>query len=107
MRRDRNRAPAFGARGPVGRAVSVGRRVLALELALLGFVLAAAGLLFHHGLSAPASFDEAVYVLATSAMRHGQALGSQIFTAQPPGFYTLIRAGRPCSARLSPAAATR
>ena len=27
-------------------------------------------------------------------MRHGQALGSEIFTAQPPGFYTLIRAGQ-------------
>ena len=26
-------------------------------------------------------------------MRHGQTLGSEIFTAQPPGFYTLIRAG--------------
>ena len=74
--------------------MSVGRRVLALELALLGLVLAAAGALFHHGLSAPASFDEAVYLLATSAMRHGQALGSEIFTAQPPGFYTLIRAGQ-------------
>ena len=74
--------------------MSVGRRALALELALLGVVLAAAGVLFHHGLSAPASFDEAVYLLATSAMRHGQALGSEIFTAQPPGFYTLIRAGQ-------------
>ena len=68
--------------------------MLALELALLGVVLAAAGLLFHHGLSAPASFDEAVYLLATAAMRHGQTLGSEIFTAQPPGFYTLIRAGQ-------------
>lgn len=74
--------------------MNVGRRALALELALLGLVLAAAGLLFHHGLSAPASFDEAVYLLATDAMRHGQELGSQIFTAQPPGFYTLIRAGQ-------------
>ncbi len=35
-----------------------------------------------------------MYLLATDAMRHGQALGSEIFTAQPPGFYTLIRAGQ-------------
>jgi 4-amino-4-deoxy-L-arabinose transferase-like glycosyltransferase len=74
--------------------VIVGRRVLALELVLLGLVLVAAGALFRHGLSAPASFDEAVYLLATGALRHGQALGSEIFTAQPPGFYTLIRAGQ-------------
>jgi len=73
--------------------MTAGRRVLALELALLGVVLAAAGVLFHHGLSAPSSFDEAVYLLATAGLRHGQALGSEIFTAQPPGFYTLIRAG--------------
>lgn len=34
-----------------------------------------------------------MYLLATAGLRHGQALGSEIFTAQPPGFYTLIRAG--------------
>src|SRR5207237_6740713 len=57
-------------------------------------LLGLAGLLFHHGLADPPDFDEGVYLAAVDAWRHGQALGSEIFTAQPPGFYTLVRGGQ-------------
>jgi 4-amino-4-deoxy-L-arabinose transferase-like glycosyltransferase len=57
-------------------------------------VLGLAGFLFHHGLADPPDFDEGVYLAAVDAWRHGQSLGSQVFTAQPPGFYVLLRAGQ-------------
>jgi 4-amino-4-deoxy-L-arabinose transferase-like glycosyltransferase len=71
-------------------------RASAVALEALGLVslLALAGALFHHGLVDPPDFDEGVYLAAVDAWRHGQALGSEIFTAQPPGFYTLLRAGQ-------------
>src|SRR6202008_4443962 len=37
------------------------------------------------------TYDEAVYLAALGALRHGQALGSQVFAAQFPGFYDLLR----------------
>jgi hypothetical protein len=37
------------------------------------------------------TYDEAVYLAAVDALRHGQALGSQVFAAQFPGFYELLR----------------
>lgn len=64
------------------------------ELTLLAGVLALEGLLF---LSAArgrgADYDEGVYLAAVDAMRRGQDLGTDIFTAQPPGFYHLLQAG--------------
>ena len=70
-----------------------GRGALGLELALLAAVLALAGVLFAHALPTPADYDEGVYLAAVDALRHGQELGSQIFTAQPPGFYWLLTGG--------------
>lgn len=37
------------------------------------------------------NFDEDVYLAATDALHHGQALGTQVFAAQFPGFYDLLR----------------
>jgi hypothetical protein len=37
------------------------------------------------------NYDEAVYLAAVDALRHGQALGSDVFAAQFPGFYDLLR----------------
>ncbi len=73
-----------------GRALL--RRAVA-EALLLASLLSLAGFLFHHGLADPPDFDEAVYLAAVDAFRHGQELGAQVFTAQPPGFYTMLRAG--------------
>lgn len=65
------------------------------EAGALGVVLVAAGVLFERGLSLVPSFDEGVYVAQTDALVHGQALGSHVFAAQPPGFYWLLElAGR-------------
>ena len=35
-------------------------------------------------------FDEGTYLVSVDAMRHGQALGERVFTAQPPGWYHLL-----------------
>jgi 4-amino-4-deoxy-L-arabinose transferase-like glycosyltransferase len=74
-------------------AVFAGARGLALEAVLFGVVLVAQGVLFVRGLPTPADYDEGVYLAAVDAFRHGQQLGAEIFTAQPPGFYLLLAAG--------------
>lgn len=61
------------------------------EAGALAFVLVAAGVLFQRGLSLVPSFDEGVYVAQTGALVHGQGLGTQVFAAQPPGFYWLLQ----------------
>ncbi len=70
------------------------RRVaLALEFGALALILLIETFVYVHGLPAAADFDESVYLAAVDAFRHGQELGSPIFTAQPPGFYWLLTAG--------------
>ncbi|MFN2469293.1 MAG: glycosyltransferase family 39 protein [Gaiellaceae bacterium] len=69
------------------------RREVVIELVLLGTVLVVAGVLFAQGLAIPADYDEGSYLAAVGALRHGQELGSEIFTPQPPGFYYLLAAG--------------
>ncbi|HZU20787.1 MAG TPA: hypothetical protein VE982_06185 [Gaiellaceae bacterium] len=67
------------------------RRALAAELALLAVVLAAQAFLLARLLHNATSYDEDVYLAAVDALRHGQALGTQVFAAQFPGFYDLLR----------------
>jgi 4-amino-4-deoxy-L-arabinose transferase-like glycosyltransferase len=43
--------------------------------------------LVHAGLS----YDEGVYLVSLDALRHGQQLGTQVFSPQPPGFYVLLQ----------------
>jgi hypothetical protein len=38
-----------------------------------------------------ADYDEGVYLASLDAMRHGQELGSEIFTSQLPGWYHLLQ----------------
>jgi 4-amino-4-deoxy-L-arabinose transferase-like glycosyltransferase len=38
------------------------------------------------------TFDEGVYLLSLDELRHGQALGRDVFTSQGPGFYVLLQA---------------
>jgi hypothetical protein len=65
---------------------------VAVEAVPLAVIVAGGGLLFAHGLRAGATWDEAVYLGQTDALAHGQKLGTQVFTAQPPGFHWLLLA---------------
>jgi hypothetical protein len=78
------RSAAAGAPGPAG---------IVSELVLIGVVLIAAGVLFGQGLAAPADYDEGSYLAAVDALRHGQVLGKDVFSPQPPAFYALLVAG--------------
>ena len=62
-------------------------------LAAAGLVtlLALQAALFAQPIHSGASWDEGVYLAAVDALRHGQSLGSQVFAAQFPGFYDLLR----------------
>src|SRR5439155_2525517 len=66
-------------------------RARAAELSVLGAILAAQAVLFARPLRSATNYDEDVYLAALDALRHGQALGSQVFAAQFPGFYDLLR----------------
>jgi hypothetical protein len=66
-------------------------RARAAELAPLAAVLVAQWFLFTRPVHSAVNYDEAVYLAALDALRHGQALGSDVFAAQFPGFYDLLR----------------
>lgn len=59
---------------------------------LLAAVVAAQAILSAPLLGNGTNYDEAVYLAAVDALRHGQTLGSQVFAAQFPGFYDLLTA---------------
>src|SRR4051812_2010643 len=63
----------------------------AIELPLLAALLVAQAMLFARPIHSATNYDEAVYLAALDALRHGQALGSDVFAAQFPGFYDLLR----------------
>ncbi|MGZ4353419.1 MAG: hypothetical protein ACXVZ4_07730, partial [Gaiellaceae bacterium] len=67
------------------------RRALQAELGVLVLIVGAQAVLFSRPLHGATNYDEAVYLAALDALRHGQALGSQVFAAQFPGFYDLLR----------------
>ena len=54
-------------------------------------VAAAAVFVYTHALGTRTNYDEGVYLASLDAMRRGQALGSDIYTSQPPVFYWLLR----------------
>jgi hypothetical protein len=62
-----------------------------VEFLLLAVLLAAQAYLFARPLHSAVNYDEAVYLAAVDALRHGQALGTSVFAAQFPGFYDLLR----------------
>jgi hypothetical protein len=66
-------------------------RARSAEFTLLAVLLAAQAYLFARPIRSAASYDEAVYLAALDALRHGQALGTDVFAAQFPGFYDLLR----------------
>jgi 4-amino-4-deoxy-L-arabinose transferase-like glycosyltransferase len=57
------------------------------------FVLAAAAaLVYTRALGTRTNYDEGVYLASLDGMRRGQALGTALYTSQPPVFYWLLRA---------------
>jgi 4-amino-4-deoxy-L-arabinose transferase-like glycosyltransferase len=73
--------------------VTIPRRALvAAELAALAVIVAAHVVLLTRLLHTRTTFDEGVYLLSLDALRHGQALGRDVFTSQGPVFYVLLRA---------------
>ena len=67
------------------------RRPSRAELAALVVILAAQAFLFARPIHSAATYDEDVYLAALDALRHGQALGSQVFALSSQGFYDLLR----------------
>lgn len=76
---------AFAARLP--RAA---RLPLAAELGVLGLVVAAAAYVYTRDLHTYPNFDEGNYLGGLDALRHGQALGKDVYLDQPPGWYLLL-----------------
>jgi hypothetical protein len=63
----------------------------AIEAAALVAILVAQAVLFARPIHSGADYDEGVYLASLDALRHGQALGDDVFAAQFPGFYDLLR----------------
>ena len=67
------------------------RRGSAIEGVLLAVVLSVQAWLFVRPIHNETNYDEAVYLASLDALRHGQALGTEVFAPQLPGFYDLLR----------------
>ena len=79
---------AFVARLPrVPRAV---RLPLVAETGALALVVALAAYVYTRDLHTYPNFDEGNYLGSLDALRHGQALGRDVFLDQPPGWYLLL-----------------
>ena len=89
-RQRRRPIPAVAARRPQSTSVRKRGRELAAP-ALLVVIVAAQVLLQSRLLHNGTNFDEGVYLAAVDALRHGQQLGTDVFAAQFPGFYDLLR----------------
>ena len=61
-----------------------------LETGALGLVLVAATYVYSRDLHTYPNFDEGNYLGSMDALRHGQALGRDVFLDQPPGWYLLL-----------------
>jgi 4-amino-4-deoxy-L-arabinose transferase-like glycosyltransferase len=68
------------------------RGLVAAELAALAVIVAAHVGLLTVLLHTRTTFDEGVYLLSLDELRHGQALGREVFTSQGPAFYVLLQA---------------
>jgi 4-amino-4-deoxy-L-arabinose transferase-like glycosyltransferase len=63
----------------------------AIEAAVLAGILALATWIFLISLHNALNYDEGNYLAALSDLRHGFALGSDVYADQPPGWYSLLR----------------
>ena len=86
-RRRRARVNALAARLPRVTAV---RRRSSRRLTALALIVAAAAYVYTRDLHTYPNFDEGNYLGSLDALRHGQALGRDVFLDQPPGWYLLL-----------------
>jgi hypothetical protein len=81
--------------GRLPRVAAV-RMPVGVEVGALAAVLAAAAYVYSRNLHTYPNFDEGNYLGSTDALRHGQALGRDVFLDQPPGWYiTLVAVSYP------------
>jgi 4-amino-4-deoxy-L-arabinose transferase-like glycosyltransferase len=66
-------------------------RPAALEATALAALLAVAAWIFTIPLHAATNYDEGNYLAALTDLRHGFALGKDVYADQPPGWYSLLR----------------
>ena len=62
----------------------------AAEASALALVLAAVAYVATRNLHTYPNYDEGNYLGSLDALRHGQALGKDVFLDQPPGWYLLL-----------------
>ena len=72
------------------RLPRVRRAPLVAELTTLAVIVAAAAYVWTRDLHTYPNFDEGNYLGSLDALRHGQALGRDVFLDQPPGWYLLL-----------------
>jgi 4-amino-4-deoxy-L-arabinose transferase-like glycosyltransferase len=72
-------------------AVLTRLRPLMLEAAALAVLLAAAAWIFAIPLHDATNYDEGNYLAALTDLRHGFALGKDVYADQPPGWYLLLQ----------------
>jgi hypothetical protein len=68
------------------------RGLLAAELTALAAIVAAHVFVLTRLLHSATTFDEGVYLVALDDLRHGAALGGDVFASQTPLFYVLLQA---------------
>ncbi|MFN0152870.1 MAG: ArnT family glycosyltransferase [Gaiella sp.] len=81
--------------GPAAEArAGIGAWLAARSLpAWVGLTMLACGaFVFLRALGTRTNYDEGVYLSSLAALREGQALGSEVYTSQPPGFYAVLQA---------------
>jgi 4-amino-4-deoxy-L-arabinose transferase-like glycosyltransferase len=66
------------------------RLSLVAEAGVLSLILATAAYVYTRDLHSYPNFDEGNYLGSLDALRHGQALGRDVFLDQPPGWYLLL-----------------
>lgn len=74
----------------VARLSRAARLTLTAEVGALGLIVAAAAYVYTRDLHTYPNFDEGNYLGSLDALRHGQALGKDVFLDQPPGWYLLL-----------------
>jgi 4-amino-4-deoxy-L-arabinose transferase-like glycosyltransferase len=79
---------AFVARLP--RVPHAVRLPLVAETSALAAIVAVAAYVYTRDLHTYPNFDEGNYLGSLDALRHGQALGRDVFLDQPPGWYLLL-----------------
>jgi 4-amino-4-deoxy-L-arabinose transferase-like glycosyltransferase len=71
----------------IDRAVRMSR---AVEAGALALIVMLAAYVYTRDLHTYPNFDEGNYLGSLDALRHGQALGKDVFLDQPPGWYLLL-----------------